>query len=69
MLPETTGGVGRSFDVVGGASCSGVYVARPFPLSSTGECCGESAGCEKPGIFSSSKSSSSSGGRLRRLIN
>src|SRR6266545_1598847 len=59
--PETVGG-GRPLyvEAEGGASCSGTNGARALPLSSTGP--GEVAipGWVKPGMFSSSRSSSSS---------
>jgi len=61
ILPETVGG-GRPLwvEAEGGASCSGTNCARALPLSSAGA--GEVAipGWVKPGMFSSSRSSSSS---------
>lgn len=54
MFPETLGLCGR-LPAPGGASCSGG--ARPLPLLGKGDCAAGD-GCEKPGMLSSSKSSS-----------
>ena len=61
MFPERPETPGLPF-ADEGASCSGSNLARPFPLfvSGGGDCALASAGCAKPGMFSSSKSSSSS---------
>lgn len=55
MFPETFGLCGRPPAPEGGASCSGG--ARPLPLPGKGDWAARD-GCEKPGMLSSSKSSS-----------
>jgi len=55
MFPDTLGLCDRPPAPEGGASCSGG--ARPLPLSGDGDCAARD-GCEKPGMLSSSKSSS-----------